>query len=77
MVDCGVAIKWEDSEHWVNNENEPVELEKYAYGRKTAYSLMHPEKLLFVDEVGCNTHWRVMGTLAGRSFWSTLIQARI
>ena len=36
MVDCGVAIKWEDSEHWVNNENEPVELEKDAYGRKTA-----------------------------------------
>ena len=51
MVDCGVAIKWEESEHWVNNENEPVELEKYAYGRKIVYSLMHPEKVLFVDEV--------------------------
>ena len=68
MVDCGVAIKWEDGEHWVNNENEPVELEKDAYGRKTAYSLMHPEKVLFVDEVGCNTSQKSDGNIGGEKF---------
>jgi len=51
MVNCGVAIKREDGKHWVNHQNKWVDLEQDAYGRETAYSLIHPEKVLFVDEV--------------------------
>jgi hypothetical protein len=53
MVLAGVAIKL-DAPIWVNQQGFETD-EADAFGRKVTHMLMHPEYMLFVDEVGCNT----------------------
>jgi hypothetical protein len=38
------------------------------YGRPTKYRMLHPERCLFVDEVGCNTNQKVDGYIGGERF---------
>jgi hypothetical protein len=42
-------------EKMLDKEGNEVTNKKYMYGRPTMYNLTHPDKLIFVDEVGDNT----------------------
>jgi len=68
MADCGVAIKWADDPKWFSHDGVMVESEEEAFGRKTEYELIHPDKVLFVDEVGCNTSQKNDGNIGGEKF---------
>ena len=54
LVEKGITAKL-DQETWFNNSGNIVEYEEEAVRCKTQYTLIHPEKFLFVDEVGSNT----------------------
>jgi len=45
-----------------------VEREGDAYGRNTQFELVHPEKVIFVDEVGSNTSQKNDGNIGGEKF---------
>jgi hypothetical protein len=45
-----------------------LENEADVYGRKMKYLLRHPEKLLFVDEVGDNISKKGDGNAGGHKF---------
>jgi hypothetical protein len=53
MVEAGVDKKL-DEPIWVNNNGIETD-EKDAFGRMAAHALCHPDYVVFVDEVGCNT----------------------
>jgi hypothetical protein len=57
-----------DHDVWQDINNNIVQTETEAYGRKTRYSLLHPEKLVFVDEVGENISQKGDGNVGGRKF---------
>ena len=54
MAKMGIAEKL-DEEVWLNKSGDVVANEEGALGMKTKYILKHPNKLIFVDEVGSNT----------------------
>ena len=54
MAKMGIAEKL-DEEVWLNKSGDVVANEKGALVMKTKYILKHPNKLIFVDEVGSNT----------------------
>jgi hypothetical protein len=54
LAQTGLAEKWEE-EKMVDKEGNIVMDEEHMYGRPTKYNLTHPEKMIFVDEVGDNT----------------------
>ena len=51
MAKMGIAEKL-DEEVWLNKSGDVVANEEGALGMKTKYILKHPNKLIFVDEVG-------------------------
>ncbi|KAI2504990.1 hypothetical protein MHU86_9433 [Fragilaria crotonensis] len=53
MVKGGIATKQTD-EIFLNRDGEPTN-ENAASGLPTSYMMQHPDKLIFVDEVGSNT----------------------
>ena len=67
LVEKGIAAKL-DQETWFNNSGNIVEYEEEAVGCKTQYTLIHPEKFLFVDEVGSNTSQKSDGHCGGEKF---------
>ena len=63
MVEAGVAVKL-DEPMWVDKEG--VETTKdNSFGRKVTHQLIHPDYVLFVDEVGCNTSQEGDGARGG------------
>ncbi len=50
----GIAVEHPEPV-WRNEAGEVVESEEQAFGLKSKYELIHPDWLLFVDEVGSNT----------------------
>jgi hypothetical protein len=54
LVTSGPVVK-HDTSYWRNEAREVLELEKEAEGCKSPYELIHPDRLVFVDEVGSNT----------------------
>jgi hypothetical protein len=64
MVEAGVAKKL-DEPIWVNNEGIETD-EKDAFGRKATHALCHPDYVVFVDEVGCNTSQEGDGAHGGK-----------
>jgi len=68
MADCGVAIKWADDPKWFSHDGVIVESEEEACGRKTEYELICPDKVLFVDEVGCNMSQKNDRNIGGEKF---------
>jgi len=73
MVDCGVAIKWMDGPKWYNNDGAVVDKEEDTFGRKTAFELIHAEKVLIIDEVGCNMSQKNDRNIGGENFSCALI----
>ena len=68
MVDCGVAVKWADGPIWFNCEGEVVETLGEAFRKKSEYELIQPDKVIFVDEVGCNTSQKNDGNVGREKF---------
>ena len=55
MESTGVALKL-DEPTWMNKKGEAVKDESEACGLQCTHKLIHPEYVLFVDEVGSNTN---------------------
>jgi hypothetical protein len=51
LWEAGIAEKLDEAV-WRDKDNNIVGTQAEAYGRKTQYSLLHPEYLVMVDEVG-------------------------
>jgi len=64
MVETGIAEKLPEAV-FRNIQNEVVQSKAEAFGLKTSYNLIRPDKLLFVDEVGCNTSQKNDGASGG------------
>ena len=54
LAKTGIATKLEQPA-WFNQEGSIVQLEEEAFGLKSQYKLLHPDKFIIVDEVGSNT----------------------
>jgi hypothetical protein len=53
MVKSGVAEKLSEP-LWVDEKQQATK-EENAFGQNSTHLLLHPEYVVFVDEVGCNT----------------------
>jgi len=63
----GIAVEHPEPV-WRNEKGEVVESEEQAFGLKSAYELIHPDWLLFVDEVGSNTSQAKDGNVGGQLY---------
>jgi len=68
MAETGIATKL-DTACYFDKSWQTVESKDEAYGRKSEYMLMHPEKFFFVDEVGSNTSQGGDGHCGGKYSW--------
>ena len=53
MEEAGIAVKLDDPV-WLDEEGNETEKDK-AFGRWATHHLVHPDYVIFVDEVSCNT----------------------
>ena len=67
MVASGIAMKL-DTPMWLNKAGDIVNYEELAFSKKTQFMLLHPRKLLFVDEVGSNMSQAKDGHCGGEKF---------
>jgi hypothetical protein len=70
LVASGLDVKHEER-YWRNAAGEVVELEKDAVGCQSAYELIHPEWLVFVDAEGSNTSQAKDGNIGGETILCT------
>jgi len=54
LAKTGIAKKLKQPA-WFTQEGSIVQLEELSFGLKSQYKLRHPDKFIFVDEVGSNT----------------------
>ncbi|KAI2501029.1 hypothetical protein MHU86_13441 [Fragilaria crotonensis] len=66
MVKGGIATKQTD-EIFLNRDGEPTN-ENAASGLPTSYMMQHPDKIIFVDEVGSNTSTTKDGNVGGENY---------
>ena len=66
MVKCGVASKL-DEEVWFNKACNIVEQEKDAFGLKSQYFLLHPNKVIFLEAIQAK---QMMETLEVRCLYA-------
>ena len=66
LVDSGLAVK-HDTPSWRNDAGEVVN-EENAVGCESEFELIHPNWLIFVDEVGSNTSQAKDGNVGGEKF---------
>ena len=64
MESAGVAIIL-DKAKWMNEKSEEVSDQSKAIGLECTHKLIHPEYVLFADEVGCNTNQKDDGNYGG------------
>ena len=67
MVAAGIAAKLA-TPVMLNKTGKIVELEEESFSLKTHYMQLHPNKLVFVDEVGSNTSQTKDGHCGGEKF---------
>jgi len=67
LVSSGLAVK-HDEALLRNASGEVVSCEKDAAGLESMYELIHPEWLIFVDEVGSNTSQAKDGAVGGQTY---------
>jgi hypothetical protein len=68
LVTAGLAVKHE-APVWWDDTGKIVICEKEALGLQSAYRLLHPEWLVFVDEVGSNTSQVKDGAIGGQTYF--------
>jgi hypothetical protein len=69
LAEKGLAEVWE-TEKMLDKEGNEVTNKEDMYGRPTKYNLTHPEKLIFVDEVGDNTSQANDGNKTGTKYFT-------
>jgi hypothetical protein len=67
LWEAGIAEKLDEAV-WRDKYNNIVVTQAESYGRKTQYSLLHPEYLVLVDEVGENISQKGDGNAGGQKF---------
>jgi hypothetical protein len=67
LVEVGLALRHPEPV-WCNKDDNIVNEEHLAVGLKSAFKLIHPDWLIFVDEVGCNTSQTKDGQVGGEKF---------
>ena len=68
-VYAGVAIRLPEHEHyWVNDNGERVETEAESAGCKVTVELIHPEMVIFGDEVGTDVCQEEDGHIGGQTY---------
>ena len=71
MVKSGIANRL-DTEVMLDCNGKITTNEDDAFGRKPKYVLMHPNMVLFINEVGDNTSQKNYGNIGGQSLlWRT------
>ena len=70
LVTAGLAVK-HDEAVWRNEAGEVVLCKEDACGMKSCFELIHPEWLVFVDEVGSNTSQAKDGAVGGQTYLCT------
>lgn len=70
LVSTGLAVK-HDLPVWRNKDGEIVEQEVDSFGLESAYELIHPDWVVFVDEVGNNTSQMRDGNVGGQKLLCT------
>jgi hypothetical protein len=65
LVEAGVAEKL-DYAMWRDMDNIIENIEADSYGRQTSYPLLHPDKLMFFEEVGENISQKGDGNAGGQ-----------
>jgi hypothetical protein len=71
LAEVGITEELDDDK-WLDRHDNIVNNEADAYGQKTKYFFKHPEKLLFVDEVGENISQKGHGNAGGQKFMVAL-----
>ena len=66
LAESGLAVKHPEPV-WRNADGEVVD-EEQAVGLKSEYELIHPELVVFVDEVGSNTSQTKDGQVGGETY---------
>jgi hypothetical protein len=67
LVLSGLAVKLTEAV-WQNQAWDVVSCEKEAMGLKSPYELIHPDWLVFVDEVVSNTSQAKDGAIGGQTY---------
>jgi hypothetical protein len=67
LVEVGLAVKHPEPV-WCNKDGNVVNKEHLTVGLKSAFELIHPDWLIFVDEIGCNTSQTKDGQVCGEKF---------
>jgi hypothetical protein len=67
LAEKGLTEVWE-TEKMLDKEGTEVTNKEDMYGRPTKYNLTHPEKLIFVDELGENTSQENDGNKTGTKY---------
>jgi hypothetical protein len=67
LVEVGLAVKHPEPV-WRNKDGDVVNKEHLTVGLKSAFELIHPDWLIFVDEIGCNTSQTKDGQVCDEKF---------
>jgi len=67
LCSAGIACKHSEAV-WRNKDGGVVEEQEQAFGCKSEYELIHPDHLIFVDEVGSNTSQAKDGQVGGQTY---------
>jgi hypothetical protein len=70
LVEVGLAVQHPEPV-WHDKDGNVVDEEHLAVGLKSRFELIHPDWLIFVDEVGCNTSQTKDGQVGGEKFLCT------
>jgi hypothetical protein len=75
LVEEGLAVKHPEPT-WRDGNGDVVVEERLAFGLKSSFELIHPDWLIFVDEVGSNTSQTKDGQVGGQKFlWKGWVPA--
>jgi len=64
LVEYGIAEELNE-EVWRDKDDNIVDTEEEAFGRKTAYKLLYPFMVVYMDEIGNNTSQKADGNVGG------------
>jgi hypothetical protein len=70
LVEVGLAVQHPEPV-WHDKDGNVVDEEHLAVGLKSRFELIHPDWLIFVDEVGFNTSQTKDGQVGGEKFLCT------
>jgi hypothetical protein len=67
LCSAGIACKHPEA-LWIDKNGEVVEVQEQAFVCKSEFELIHPDHLIFIDEVGSNTLQAKDGQVGGQTY---------